>query len=81
MQLSALLLLIPLAAALPQVVVDAQTIEAQILATAGQESCQQQGDDCYNKCKPSFNPLTYMYCTSKCNAAQKWCVADGGDSS
>ncbi|TFA97867.1 hypothetical protein CCMA1212_010409 [Trichoderma ghanense] len=64
MQLSALLVFLPLAVALPT----APDVEAR-----GTTVCKYNRDKCLEKCKPSFNALLYPYCSSSCNAKYLWC--------
>ncbi|KAL6857313.1 hypothetical protein J3F83DRAFT_717939 [Trichoderma novae-zelandiae] len=75
MQLSALLVLLPLASALPT----APAVEGRALQARDDTDCKQAQDDCLSKCKPSFNPLSYIYCVSSCHAAELWCKADEND--
>jgi hypothetical protein len=63
MQLSALLVLLPLAAALPASSVDKREKFA---------ACKSARDVCLNKCKPSFNVLLYPYCSASCNSRYLW---------
>ncbi|KAL6695209.1 hypothetical protein J3F84DRAFT_349448 [Trichoderma pleuroticola] len=71
MRFSALLALIPLAAALPQ----APAVEARTIVARGE--CSDTRDECVVKCRPTG--LGYIYCVSSCNAAYLWCKADSDD--
>ncbi|KAK4059662.1 hypothetical protein Trihar35433_10709 [Trichoderma harzianum] len=72
MRFSALLVIIPLASALPQVpaAVEARAIEPRT-------ECSDTRDTCVVKCRPTG--LGYIYCVSACNAAYLWCKADSDD--
>ncbi|KAK4060486.1 uncharacterized protein Triagg1_10756 [Trichoderma aggressivum f. europaeum] len=71
MKFSAVLALIPLAAALPQApAVEPRTIEPRT-------ACSDTRDTCVVKCRPTG--LGYIYCVSSCNAAYLWCKADSDD--
>ncbi|KAH0497608.1 hypothetical protein TgHK011_004901 [Trichoderma gracile] len=64
MQLSALFVLLPLAAAIPA----APLVEREKFA-----ACKSARDTCLEKCKPSFNALLYPYCSASCNSRYLWC--------
>ncbi|EHK20598.1 uncharacterized protein TRIVIDRAFT_223913 [Trichoderma virens Gv29-8] len=68
MKLSTLLVIIPLASALPQApAVDVHALEAR-------DACGDARDDCLVKCRPTG--LAYIYCVSSCFTKALWCKAD-----
>ncbi|RFU79339.1 hypothetical protein TARUN_2875 [Trichoderma arundinaceum] len=73
MRLSSLLVVLPLAFALPQ----APAVEVRAVEARG-DSCSETRDSCLNGCRPTG--LGYIYCVSNCFAAAKWCeVAENDD--
>lgn len=75
MQLSALLVILPLAAAFPHATaVEARALEAR-------DSCDDARDSCLSGCgpslkKPLLNPFVYLYCRAKCGSDAQWVSAN-----